>query len=101
MKALAELAFGGTAVGTGLNCPPGFPTLVIARISQVTGLEYREAADPFEAQGARDAAVQTSGALKTLAVSLYEIANDIRLLGSGPRSGLGELVLPPRQPAPR
>ncbi|MBW2496319.1 MAG: class II fumarate hydratase [Deltaproteobacteria bacterium] len=98
MKALAELALGGTAVGTGLNCPPGFSTLVIARISQVTGLEYREAADHFEAQGARDAAVQTSGALKTLAVSLYKIANDIRLLGSGPRCGLGELVLPPRQP---
>ncbi|MBW2270832.1 MAG: class II fumarate hydratase [Deltaproteobacteria bacterium] len=98
MEALAELALGGTAVGTGLNCPPEFPTLAIARISQFTGLQYREAADHFEAQGGRDAAVETSGALKTLAVSLYKIANDIRLLGSGPRCGLGELALPPLQP---
>ena len=98
MEALAELALGGTAVGTGLNCPPEFPTLAIARISQVTGLEYREAANHFEAQGGRDAAIETSGALKTLAVSLYKIANDIRLLGSGPRCGFGELALPPLQP---
>jgi len=98
MEALAELALGGTAVGTGLNCPPEFPTLAIARISQVTGLEYREAADHFEAQGGRDAAIETSGALKTLAVSLYKIANDVRLLGSGPRCGLGEIALPALQP---
>ena len=98
MEALAELALGGTAVGTGLNCPPEFPALAIARISQVTGLEYREAADHFEAQGGRDAAIEASGALKTLAVSLYKIANDIRLLGSGPRCGLGELALPALQP---
>jgi fumarate hydratase class II len=80
-------------VGTGLDCAPGFPALVIARISQVTGLEYPEAADHFEAQGARDAAVQTSGALKTLALSLYKIANDIRLLGSGPRCGRGLVIV--------
>jgi fumarate hydratase class II len=95
---LAELALGGTAVGTGLNCPPGFPARAIAHISQATGLEYREAADHFEAQGGRDAAVQVSGALKTLAVSLFKIANDVRLLASGPRCGLGELVLPALQP---
>jgi fumarate hydratase class II len=95
---LAELALGGTAVGTGLNCPPGFPGRAIAHISQATGLEYREAADHFEAQAGRDAAVQVSGALKTLAVSLFKIANDVRLLASGPRCGLGELVLPALQP---
>ncbi len=98
MEALAELALGGTAVGTGLNCPPEFPALAIARISQVTGLEYREAVNHFEAQSGRDAAIETSGALKTLAVSLYKIANDIRLLGSGPRCGLSELALPALQP---
>ena len=95
---LAELALGGTAVGTGLNCPPGFPALAIAHISEATGLEYREAADHFEAQGGRDAAVLASGALNTVAVSLYKIANDIRLLASGPRCGLGELELPALQP---
>jgi fumarate hydratase class II len=95
---LAELALGGTAVGTGLNCPPGFPALAIAHISEATGLEYREAADHFEAQGGRDAAVLASGALKTVAVSLFKIANDIRLLASGPRCGLGELELPALQP---
>ena len=98
MDGLAELALGGTAVGTGLNCPAEFPTLAITRISQVTGLEYREAMNHFEAQGGRDAAIETSGALKTLAVSLYKIANDVRLLGSGPRCGLGEIALPALQP---
>ncbi len=93
-----ELALGGTAVGTGLNRPVDFPAKAIARISAATGLEYREAADHFEAQGGRDAAVQASGALKTLAVALYKIANDVRLLGSGPRCGLGELQLPALQP---
>lgn len=97
-QALAELALGGTAVGTGLNCPPGFAEQAIARISQATGLPYREAADHFEAQGGRDAAVQASGAMKTIAVSLTKIANDIRLMGSGPRCGIGELVLPAIQP---
>jgi len=96
--ALAELALGGTAVGTGLNCPQGFPAKAIARISEATGLAYREAADHFEAQGARDAAVEASGQLKTIAVSLTKIANDVRLLGSGPRCGLGELRLPALQP---
>jgi fumarate hydratase class II len=96
--ALAELALGGTAVGTGLNCPVDFPAKAIARISQAAGNEYREAADHFEAQGGRDAAVEASGAMKTIAVSLYKIANDVRLLGSGPRCGLGELSLPALQP---
>ncbi|MEN8181021.1 MAG: class II fumarate hydratase [Myxococcota bacterium] len=95
---LAELALGGTAVGTGLNCPPGFAARAVARITQATGLEYREASDHFEAQGARDAAIQASGALKTLAVSLFKIASDLRLLGSGPRCGIGELRLPAIQP---
>jgi len=95
---LAELALGGTAVGTGLNRPRLFPRKAIARISEATGLEYREAADHFEAQGARDAAVAASGALRSVAVSLYKIANDVRLLGSGPRCGLGELQLPAVQP---
>ncbi len=98
MGDLAELALGGTAVGTGLGCPRGFPALAIALISKSTGLEYREAADHFEAQGARDASVAASGALKVVAVSLYKIANDVRLLGSGPRCGLGELALPALQP---
>ncbi|MEE8582219.1 MAG: class II fumarate hydratase [Myxococcota bacterium] len=95
---LAELALGGTAVGTGLNCPDGFPVKAIAFLSRATGLDYREAIDHFEAQGARDAAVEASGQLKTIAVSLSKIANDIRLLGSGPRGGIGELALPAIQP---
>ncbi|MEE8474641.1 MAG: class II fumarate hydratase [Myxococcota bacterium] len=95
---LEELALGGTAVGTGLNRPPEFPAKAIARISEAAGIVYREAVDHFEAQGGRDASVEASGALKTIAVSLYKIANDIRLLGSGPRCGLGELTLPALQP---
>ena len=97
-EGLAELALGGTAVGTGLNCPAGFSARAIARISEATGLEYREAEDHFEAQGARDAAVHASGALKTVATALFKIASDIRLLGSGPRCGIGELRLPATQP---
>jgi len=97
-EVLAELALGGTAVGTGLNAPAGFATLSIAAISRETGLAFREAADHFEAQGARDAAVEASGALRTLAVSLAKIAADVRLLASGPRGGLGELELPAIQP---
>ncbi len=96
--ALAELALGGTAVGTGLNCPPGFPRMTIERISIATGLEYREARDHFEAQGGRDASVEASGALKTIAVSLFKIANDLRLLASGPRCGVAEITLPAVQP---
>jgi len=95
---LAELALGGTAVGTGLNCPPGFAARAIARISEETGLAYREAADHFEAQAARDAAVAASAALRGVAVALFKIANDVRLLGSGPRGGIGELLLPAIQP---
>ncbi len=95
---LTELALGGTAVGSGLNAHPQFAAMTIARLSAVTGIEFTEATNHFEAQAARDAAVETSGALKTVAVSLVKIANDIRWLGSGPRCGLGELKLPALQP---
>jgi fumarate hydratase class II len=97
-KNLGELALGGTAVGTGINTHPEFARRTIARLGGEMGLELREAADHFEAQGGRDAVVETSGMLKTVAVSLIKIANDIRLLGSGPRLGLGELKLPATQP---
>src|SRR5215467_1464415 len=93
-----ELALGGTAVGTGLNAPPGFAAAVIAEIAQRTGLLFVEARNHFEAQAARDAAVFLSGALKTYAIALTKIANDIRWLGSGPRCGLGERMLPEVQP---
>jgi fumarate hydratase class II len=93
-----ELPLGGTAVGTGLNAPPGFAASVIAEIARRTGLPFVEAPNHFEAQAARDAAVFLSGALKTYAVALTKIANDIRWLGSGPRCGLGELRLPEVQP---
>jgi fumarate hydratase class II len=95
---LAELALGGTAVGTGLNCPPGFAARAIEVLSRDTGLVFREALDHFEAQGARDAAVAASAATRGVAVALFKIANDIRLLASGPRCGLGELRLPAVQP---
>ncbi|MFB3906113.1 MAG: class II fumarate hydratase [Acidobacteriota bacterium] len=95
---LLELALGGTAVGTGLNCPPGFPARVVARLAQWTGLPFREAENKFEALAARDAEVETSGVLKAVASSLMKIANDVRWLGSGPRCGLGEIRLPPAQP---
>lgn len=95
---LSELALGGTAVGTGLNTHPDFPARVIAKISQETGCTFKEAENHFEAQAAQDAAVEASGALKTLAVSLIKIANDIRWLASGPRCGLGEITLPSLQP---
>jgi fumarate hydratase class II len=95
---LAELALGGTAVGTGTNAVPGFPERTIAKISELTGLEFREAENHFEAQGAKDAYVSASGALNTLAVSLLKIANDIRWLASGPTSGLAEITLPAIQP---
>jgi len=95
---LAELALGGTAVGTGINTHPDFARLVIAGLAGETGLALREARNHFEAQAARDACVEASGALKVLAVSLSKIANDIRWLGSGPRLGLGELKLPATQP---
>src|SRR6266567_3002526 len=95
---LGELALGGTAVGTGLNTHSEFARRTIAGLAQETGLTLREADNHFEAQAARDACVAASGALKTLAVSLIKIANDIRWLGSGPRLGLGELKLPATQP---
>jgi fumarate hydratase, class II len=95
---LAELALGGTAVGTGLNAHPRFAAETIARLCRASGIPFREAENHFEAQAAKDAAVEASGQLKTLAVSLMKIANDIRWLGSGPRCGLGEIVLPALQP---
>ncbi|MFN2495461.1 MAG: class II fumarate hydratase [Pseudonocardiaceae bacterium] len=96
---LAELPIGGTAVGTGLNTPPGFGAAVVAELRRSTGLDVlTEARDHVEAQGARDGLVECSGALRTVAVSLFKIANDIRWLGSGPRTGLAELRLPDLQP---
>ena len=95
---LAELAIGGTAVGTGLNTHQEFPQRIVGRISEFTGLQFTQAANYFEALGSRDAAVETSGALRSLAVSLTKIANDIRWLGSGPRCGIGEILLPEIQP---
>jgi fumarate hydratase, class II len=95
---LAELAIGGTAVGTGLNCPPGFPEKVVAKISEWTGVPFREAENRFEALASRDAAVEASGMLRGAAVSLMKIANDLRWLGSGPRCGIGEIMLPATQP---
>jgi len=95
---LSALPIGGTAVGTGLNCPPGFPGRVVALLSQWTGLPFREAENKFEALAARDAEVEASGMLKAVACSLMKIANDLRWLGSGPRCGLSEIMLPPVQP---
>jgi fumarate hydratase class II len=93
-----EFSLGGTAVGTGVNAHPAFADETIALIARETGIGFRRAVNFFEAQAAKDAAVEASGALKTLAVSLTKIANDIRWLGSGPRCGLGEIVLPSLQP---
>ena len=93
-----ELAQGGTAVGTGLNTRVGWDKRVAARIAEITGLPFVTAPNKFEALAAHDAMVMFSGALKTVAVSLFKIANDMRLLGSGPRSGLGELILPENEP---
>ena len=95
---LAELPLGGTAVGTGINSPPGFGGRVITELARSTGLPLTEARDHFEAQGARDALVETSGQLRTIAFSLTKIANDLRWMGSGPRAGLGEINLPDLQP---
>jgi fumarate hydratase, class II len=97
-RGLEELALGGTAVGTGINTHPEFPARAIMKISQMTELPFREAANHFEAQAAKDAVVQVSGSLKTLAVSLTKIANDLRWLSSGPRCGIGEIGLPDTQP---
>ena len=95
---LAELALGGTAVGTGINTHPEFGARIVSLISEETKLPFKKAKNHFEAQAAQDAAVETSGALKTIAVSLLKIANDIRWLASGPRCGLGEISVPPLQP---
>jgi fumarate hydratase class II len=97
-RTLRELALGGTAVGTGVNAHPDFASGVIALLCEQTKISFQEAANHFEAQAARDAAVETSGVLKTLAASLVKIANDIRWLASGPRCGLGEINLPSLQP---
>ncbi len=94
---LGQIPLGGTAVGTGLNTHPEFAVRVRRRLSEETGLTISAPADPFEAQAARDALVETSGALKTVAVSLTKIANDLRLMGSGPRAGLAEILLPELQ----
>jgi fumarate hydratase, class II len=95
---LSELAIGGTAVGTGLNCPPGFSAGVVKKLSSWTGIQFCEAPNKFEALASKDAAVEASGMLKTVACSLMKIANDLRWLGSGPRCGIGEILLPPTQP---
>jgi fumarate hydratase class II len=96
--ALSEVALGGTAVGTGLNCHPKFAAKVMTLISKETGCSFKEAKNHFEAQSTQDSLVEASGGLRTLAVSLMKIANDIRWLGSGPRCGLGEINLPETQP---
>jgi fumarate hydratase class II len=95
---LSELALGGTAVGTGLNAPKGYDVLVARKIAELTGLPFITADNKFESLSAHDAMVETSGALKTLAVSLMHIASNIRLLASGPRCGIGELMLPENEP---
>ncbi|WP_130331955.1 class II fumarate hydratase [Streptomyces sp. BK022] len=95
---LAELPLGGTAVGTGINTPPGFSAAVIEEVARATGLPFTEARDHFEAQGARDGIVETSGQLRTVAVGLTKIANDLRWMSSGPRTGLAEIRLPDLQP---
>ncbi|RNC81583.1 MAG: class II fumarate hydratase [Phycisphaera sp.] len=98
LDTLSELALGGTAVGTGINTHPEFGRRVAEEVSKTTGIDFREADNHFEAQAAKDAYVEVSGQLKTIAVSLTKIANDIRWLGSGPRCGIGELKLPAVQP---
>ena len=98
ISALEELPLGGTAVGTGLNCHPAFPGLVMRHLWEKTSIAFKEARNHFEAQAAKDGLVQASGQLKTIAVSLTKIANDIRWLGSGPRCGIGEISLPETQP---
>jgi fumarate hydratase class II len=95
---LSELALGGTAVGTGLNTPPGYDVKAAAYIAEFTGLPFSTAQNKFEALAAHDALVESHGALKTIAVSLTKIANDIRMMASGPRSGIGELLLPENEP---
>src|SRR4249920_3549864 len=95
---LLVLAIGGTAVGTGLNAPPGFDEEVAAELASMTGAAYKSAANKFTAQGTLDRMVRTHGGLKAAAVTLFKIANDLRWLGSGPRTGIGELILPSNEP---
>lgn len=95
---LSELALGGTAVGTGINTPPGYAELVAKKIAEFSGLPFVSAENKFEALAAHDALVETHGALKQLAVSLNKIANDIRMMASGPRSGIGEIIIPANEP---
>lgn len=95
---LAELALGGTAVGTGLNTPKGYSEHVAGQIAELTGLPFRTAENKFEALAAHDAIVESHGALKTVAVSLMKIGNDVRMLSSGPRSGIGEIIIPANEP---
>jgi len=95
---LGELALGGTAVGTGLNTPKGYDKLVAARIAELSGYPFKTATNKFESLSAHDAIVETSGALKTLAVSLMHIANNLRMLASGPRCGIGEIIFPSNEP---
>jgi fumarate hydratase class II len=98
LEAVSELALGGTAVGTGLNAPKGYDVLVAKRIAELTGLPFVTAPNKFEALAAHDAMVELSGSLKRSAVSLMKIANDIRMLSSGPRSGIGEIIIPDNEP---
>ncbi|CAG0908065.1 unnamed protein product [Cyprideis torosa] len=98
MPRLMELAQGGTAVGTGINCKIGFAEKFAENVSEITGLEFQTAENKFEALAAHDAMVELSGALNVIATSLMKIANDLRLLGSGPRSGIGEISLPANEP---
>jgi len=98
LDSLAELALGGTAVGTGINTHPAYAPIAVEKISTITGSEFREAENHFEAQAGRDAVVEAHAAVKTAAVSLTKIANDIRWMGAGPYGGIGEIIIPPVQP---
>jgi len=98
LEVVSELALGGTAVGTGLNTPKGYDVLVAKKIAELTGLPFVTAPNKFEALAAHDAMVELSGALKRAAVSFMKIANDIRMLSSGPRSGIGEIIIPDNEP---
>src|SRR3982075_3803264 len=98
LKGVYRLALGGTAVGTGINSAPGFAEEAAAEIAKLTGLPFISAPNKFTVQGAHDALVQLSGTLRTLAVSLYKIANDIRLMSCGPRAGFAELEIPENEP---
>lgn len=98
LNAILELPLGGTAVGTGLNCHPDFPAKAIALLAEKTGIAFREAEDHFEAQAAKDALVEASGQIKTIATSLFKIANDVRWLSSGPQCAIGEIAIPATQP---